>query len=359
MKKFEMKWFKDYEELLRMRYVRLYGERESRPLIRQEKRDLILKVVLVAVLVCLIIVNDVMTHRDMYSNVRFNKNGEITGVVRPDSGEENYSFSTKVKIISDSGEKEKEYYITIEPAGDAEEQTEEEQIFSERTEEETADAELKSLISNLNEDTSEEIVVLPKSLENGSRLVWTVDDGTDPVMYIAGMAVIIWLMYRSRFSKVKAAERKARESIVRELPEYINRLVLLLNAGIVLNTAFLKIAEDTSEKRKRQSYFYGRMAGIAHLVNETNASFHQELYMFAKYSGVKELMRITNIMMDNISKGDDLADKLRRENEILWFARKQQAEEKGRLAETKMTMPLMIMLMVLIMVSIAPALMEI
>ena len=38
---------------------------------------------------------------------------------------------------------------------------------------------------------------------------------------------------------------------------------------------------------------------------------------------------------------------------------KQQAEEKGRLAETKMTLPLMIMLVVLIMISVSPALMEI
>lgn len=353
-----MKWFKNYEELLRMRYVRLYGERGSQALIRQEKKNLIIKSIMLVCLVCLIIVNDVTAHRNTYSNVRFNRNGEITGVVRPDIGEENYSFSTKVRIISDRGEKEKEYYITIEPAGDGEAE-DSEQIFGKQTEEETADAELKTLISNLNEDTSEKIVMLPDSLENGSRLVWTVDSDTDPVMYFFGIAVIMWLMYRSRFSKVKAAEKKAKESIVRELPEYINRLVLLLNAGVVLNTAFLKIAEDTGESRKKQSYFYRRMSEIAHLVNETNAAFHQEMYMFAKYSGVKELMRITNIMMDNISKGDDLADKLKRENKLLWFARKQQAEEKGRLAETKMTMPLMIMLMVLIMVTISPALMEI
>ena len=89
-----------------------------------------------------------------------------------------------------------------------------------------------------------------------------------------------------------------------------------------------------------------------------NASFYKEMYDFARFSGVKELMRITNIMIDNINKGDDLSGKLRRENELLWFARKQQAEEKGRLAETKMTLPLMILLTVLIMVTIAPALME-
>jgi type II secretory pathway component PulF len=173
------------------------------------------------------------------------------------------------------------------------------------------------------------------------------------------MAVVLWLIYSRRFHTIAREEKRARESIIKELPEFINKLVLLINAGVILNTAFLKIIEDCDEKRIRSSYFYRRIYDIGYMVRETNASFYSEMYSFAKYSGVKELMRITNIMVDNINKGDDLSDKLRRENELLWFARKQQAEEKGRLAETKLTLPLMILLTVLIMVTISPALMEI
>lgn len=353
-----MKWLAEYEELLKIRYCRLYGERECLNMIKHEKRILMVRAAVLLLLVCFIIGNDVYSYRNAYSNVRMNGNGEITGVMRPDKGEESYSFSTKVKIISESGEKEKEYYITIEPAG-KNKQDETGAVIPQQTEAERAEAELKALISNLNRDTSEKMVVLPDQLDNGDRLVWTAVADTDPVIYAAGLAAALWLLYRSRFSRIKAEERRARESVIRELPEFINRLVLLLNAGVVLNTAFMKIAMDVRGTRMKSSYFYRRIAEIAVLVDDTNASFHQELYIFAKYSGVKELMRITNIMMENISKGDDLADKLQRENELLWFARKQQAEEKGRLAETKMTMPLMIMLMVLIMVSIAPALMEI
>ena len=54
-----------------------------------------------------------------------------------------------------------------------------------------------------------------------------------------------------------------------------------------------------------------------------------------------------------------LSEKLKQENSLLWLARKQQSEEKGRLAETKLTLPLMILLLVLIMMTIAPAMMEI
>ncbi len=353
-----MKWFRDYEELLNIRYKRLYGEIDCNQFIRHEKKFLIAKFTALIVIVSLIIVNDVSVNRNVYSNIEFGRNGEITGVTRPDNGEESYSFSTDVTIISDEGEKEKEYYITIEPAGD-DEAKETPNVFGQQAEEQTAENELKKLISALNEDTSEETVELPEKLENGDRLVWTVAEDRDPLIYSVILLILIWLLYRSRFSRIRQEEKKARESVLRELPEFINKLVLLLNAGVVLNTAFLKIVEDVTKQKTKKSYFYRRITDIANMVNETNASFHQELYTFARHSGVKELMRIANIMMDNISKGDDLADKLRRENELLWFVRKQQAEEKGRLAETKMTMPLMILLLVLIMVSTAPALMEI
>ncbi len=43
---------------------------------------------------------------------------------------------------------------------------------------------------------------------------------------------------------------------------------------------------------------------------------------------------------------------------MLWLERKKSCEERGRLAETKLTLPLMIFLMVLIVITVAPALME-
>lgn len=78
----------------------------------------------------------------------------------------------------------------------------------------------------------------------------------------------------------------------------------------------------------------------------------------AKESGIRELMRVSNIINDNINKGVELTDKLQAESEILWLNRKKSCEEKGRFAETKMTLPLMLFLMVLIIITVAPALLE-
>ena len=69
-----------------------------------------------------------------------------------------------------------------------------------------------------------------------------------------------------------------------------------------------------------------------------------------------ELMRVSNIVNDNINKGVELTEKLQRESETLWINRKKNCEEKGKLAETKLTLPLMIFLIVLIVITVAPAL---
>lgn len=351
-----MKGYRDYEEVLKTRYIHLYGQTGCNNWVRRERNKNMMKVGIIVLLFICVVYNSITVNHAEYSNVKLNKYGEIVEVKRPDEGQDSYSFATRVKIISDNGEIEKEYYITIEPAGDKVEQTED--SFLEEPEENKTDKELKQLVSALNEDKTITNISLPDHLESGEELVWMKVENTDPVIYFIGMLFMLWLIYHSRFQAIGREEKKARESIIRELPEFINKLVLLINAGVILNAAFLKIVDDCDERKTENSYFYRRIVNIGQMVQETNASFHNELYSFAKYSGVKEMMRITNIMLDNISKGDNLSDKLRRENELLWFARRQQAEEKGKLAETKLTLPLMMLLMVLIIVTIAPALME-
>jgi hypothetical protein len=90
----------------------------------------------------------------------------------------------------------------------------------------------------------------------------------------------------------------------------------------------------------------------------TNAPLHMEFRAFAQRSGVRELSRIAGILGDHIERGSDLTVKLREECELLWFERKKQSEEKGRLAETRLTMPLAVLLCVLVLVTVSPALFE-
>ena len=71
-----------------------------------------------------------------------------------------------------------------------------------------------------------------------------------------------------------------------------------------------------------------------------NGSMHWELREFARKSGIKELIRVANIICDNVSKGTGLTEKLQAESEILWMNRENCEEAWATRQMTKLTRPL-------------------
>ena len=226
---------------------------------------------------------------------------------------------------------------------------------------EAVEMELRGIASELNSDKAVKKVKLPDSLASGEKISWEVEDksGSNGIAIMAVTVLTAFCIYKKRFSVLEQQRRLQRESVMSQLPEFVNRLVLLLNAGLVLTSAFEKSVEESFvEDSKGDDYFYGKLREIYVLCTTTNASMHVEFRKMAKESGIRELMRVSNIISDNIRKGVELTGKLQAESELLWISRKKSCEEKGRLAETKLTLPLMIFLMVLIIITAAPALME-
>lgn len=355
-----MKWMIRFNERLKERYQRLYGVGDCDHRMKKDKKRLALKVAASLGLLLTVLCVQLLLSSGSEREIHVNEQGEIIEIVRPSAAQGSISFSAEVEAHTDQGKIKREYYITIEPSGIVKsQQSKISDSPLEQDSEAQIEAELRNIISKLNADTSSKKVQLPRELKEGGKLVWTKKRDSDMALYLIVFAVVLFLLYKSRFYTVEQAERKARASIIRELPEFINKILLRLNAGSVLTAAFMDTVEDSVHSGKGNTYFYQQMEQIARSVKETNGVLHQELREFSKRSGVNELIRITNIINDNISKGEDFSEKLKKENELLWFSRRQHAEEQGRLAETKLTMPLMILLLVLIMITIAPALMGI
>lgn len=143
-----------------------------------------------------------------------------------------------------------------------------------------------------------------------------------------------------------------REAIISELPDFTNRLVLLMNAGMVLSQAIEKIANEPGN-----SFFYSELSRLTGRVNTLNTSLPDEIRELARRSGVRELLRLSNIITDNFDKGSELVSKLEQEAGLMWHMSRKQVEEKGRLAESKMTFPMALMLLPLIVITAAPAFM--
>ena len=213
-------------------------------------------------------------------------------------------------------------------------------------------------------------VILPNDLGDGIEARWFKGNENNVANLSILFIIFILIVYFKRYDRIDAETKKMEESLIRDLPEFINKLVLLLNAGLVVNSAFSKIADNYSciyrEKGsakisapgKNKRYLYDELFEIEKKIEQSNASLIHELRDFSQRSGVREMIRLTAIMSDNWDKGSTLAEKLEGERELLWISRKRRAEERGKIAETKLTFPLMIQLIVLIMITIAPAMLE-
>lgn len=282
-------------------------------------------------------------------------------MIRPDEGEERSYISFRAQIRGKGESFEKNVDVALDPYT---EETEEKEAADGKEEKEAsaaemAEAELRAVTGGFNENTDSRKVLLPEETEGGWKITWREENQSSAPIIGGGAIILAALVYRGRFASLEKRKRLERESVIRQLPEFVNRLVLLLNAGLVLNSAFEKAAgENKYPEREDSDYFYSRLRDIYISSKTANGSMYGEFKRFARESGVKELMRISNILGDNISKGVNLTEKLERESELLWINRKKSCEERGRLAETKLTLPLMIFLIVLMIITIAPALME-
>ncbi|MDD6311439.1 MAG: hypothetical protein PUB09_05895 [Firmicutes bacterium] len=219
--------------------------------------------------------------------------------------------------------------------------------------------EIRSIVMSFNDDTSIRKIYLPNVLSNGQKVTWTVVRNTHTVLIIFTCLLTGFLLYHRRNAPVIRKKKMQRQSIARQLPEFVNRLVLLLNAGLVLNSAFERaIQEGLRFQDNDLDYFWSKMNDIYISIRETNSSANQEFRSFAKESGVNELIRISNILNDNVSKGVELTQKLYAESELLWINRKRSCEEHGKISEEKMVLPLTILLLVLVAITVSPALLE-
>lgn len=143
------------------------------------------------------------------------------------------------------------------------------------------------------------------------------------------------------------------------MPRFTNQLLLMMNAGIILSDAIERISNSYRILGEDNMGFFEREMTELSLKNSDHRSSTAMLINeFAGEYNVKELMRISTILLENERRGSDVIDNLERESRYLWDDRKIIARERGKMIDTKMSYPLAILLLLLIVITMAPALMN-
>jgi tight adherence protein C len=144
--------------------------------------------------------------------------------------------------------------------------------------------------------------------------------------------------------------KKRRFLIRMGFPDFLNKLTLLINAGMIVSKAWEKAAVSTPQGPLREE-LNNTLADIKIGKPERRA-----LEDFAKRCKTPEITRSVSIIIQNLRKGGfQIVSLLRLHTNECWEMRKNAARKYGEEASTKMLLPLTLMFLAILIIVAAPA----
>lgn len=167
------------------------------------------------------------------------------------------------------------------------------------------------------------------------------------VFAISILAGIFYFSDRELDEKIK----KRRISIRRDFPDFVNKLILLINAGLTVSKAWEKAVSDS----KKDSLLYKELHAV--LASIRAGKPEQQAYEdFARRCKVPEISRFVSVILQNLRKGNaEMVPVLRMYASECWEARKSLAKKLGEEASTKLLLPMILMFVAILLIVAAPA----
>lgn len=179
-----------------------------------------------------------------------------------------------------------------------------------------------------------------------------VSQGSSDGMVLTAVAAVAFLAVPFLVdSSLNGEIEKRRLSIQMEFPEFVNKLTLLVNAGMTISKAWEKIINEN--KREHILYEEMRYALAEIKAGKPEGVAYEE---FARRCHVKEVTKFVSIIVMNLKRGgSEVVPVLREQGRECWEMRKSAAKEMGEQASTKILIPMMIMFLGIVLIVVTPA----
>ncbi|HHX12020.1 MAG TPA: type II secretion system F family protein [Clostridiales bacterium] len=257
-------------------------------------------------------------------------------------------IDTMVTAVLSYQDREKEYPITLHI------------MAKQYTEEEKINNKLKEELVRASEDKKEDsLLELPDAIE-GYQVTW--DESRDKGIHIRLLGlglitvVLVWV-YQDKDIDKQMKDR--REEMLLDYPELINKFNLLINAGMTVRQAWIKITDDykrrTKETASSKRYAYEEMLFTKHEL-ELGVSELSAYESFGRRTGLTPYMKFSTLIAQNLKKGSKgLSELLSREAREAYENRKETAKRLGEEAGTKLLAPMRMMLIIVFILILIPA----
>lgn len=184
-----------------------------------------------------------------------------------------------------------------------------------------------------------------------------------PIAAVIGLILgplVAWLLVEELDKKIMTREN----AIIMELPEFLNKLVLLVNAGETVQEALKrsvqsKLKQYQETNTKKLNPIYAELQKV--LVElQNNRSFQETMEDFNKRCAVHEVSIFTSTVLLNYRRGGgDFAAALKELSRTLWEKRIAVAKILGEEASSKLVFPMIGIFIVVLVVIASPAVMSI
>jgi len=219
-----------------------------------------------------------------------------------------------------------------------------------------------SIESEIDQGKNKRVITLPDQY-NGRTIVWKgkKSAGGSEVLVIGALGIAAVCMLKDE--KLREKIKKRENQMKQDYPDIINKLTLLMGAGMTLKGAWDRIAADyilQKTIRRKKSKEWIRYAYEEMVVSSQELSLGVTesiaLEKFGKRAGTVEYMKLSGALIQNLRKGSDgFLEILSLMSKEAFDERQQRAKKIGEEAGTKLLLPMVIMLVVVLVIIMVPA----
>ena len=170
-------------------------------------------------------------------------------------------------------------------------------------------------------------------------------------------AVLEIMLENAQTSDPELVEKKKQEE-KRKYPEILQKITLYLEAGLTVRAAVNKIAEDYEQTRKKGAKEQAAYEELLIAVREIRMGVSEgaAYEKFGKRTGVREYIRLSTFLTQNVKKGSTmLLQQLREEAKEAEEMRMRNARKLCEEASTKLLLPMIMLLLVVMILIMFPA----
>lgn len=193
----------------------------------------------------------------------------------------------------------------------------------------------------------------------GDFSVYYVEKSSEtPVVMWMMIIICTVLLFYAQDSRLEEQVKKRNEMLLLEYSEFVSKLTLLVNAGMTIKGAMLRILamyEDLKKQNGRINYCYEELK-IA-IYEMENGVYEEKAYEnFGRRCKLPIYMKLSGLLVSNVKKGAGHFTKvLEKEASEAFEERKNLAKRQGEEAGTKLLIPMVLMLFIVMVLIMIPA----